>query len=82
MSFKPHITHDSLGNEYAKFAELKPGQTIWLDKGFTCRKPGPTKLQADNGELYFQCAAGQHFLEGQLDGGHLIGIYAQEPKSI
>lgn len=70
-------TKDIKGRHYAKLQELKVGDAIELDGGFTCAKAG-TKIvkQNERGELYFPCKGGRHMLVGQADDGiHCIGVY-------
>lgn len=62
-----------------KLSELKAGDRIMLDHRFTCRAPGETVVMAGEAwRLCFECAAGLHYLDGQLgpDGETLIGISA------
>lgn len=81
------------GREYAKLSDLKPGDMIEIDGGFEegdCfLKAGAQfmvhaedqnwldRLKRKPKELYFNCGAGYHALEGQLDddGDYLIGVY-------
>jgi hypothetical protein len=69
--------------ETAKIHELKEGDAVILDYGFTCHGPGQVTIKKnDQGLLYFDCADGQHHLIGQLaeDMVHLVGIYRDEDK--
>lgn len=65
-----------------KLSELKPGDVLIADGGFTCLLNGeacPVKA-ASSGNLYIPCADGQHFLDGQLDhdGDSLLGLRLAE----
>lgn len=71
-------THDTNGREYARLSNLKAGDVVDLDGGFTCgissrRLP----VEADSSGLYVPCGEGKHYLDGQIDdaGDHLIGVY-------
>lgn len=68
---------DKQGRSYAKLSELKVGDTIELDGGFTCRQAGRATVKArPDGALYFDCTDGGHALHGQADDGeNLVGIY-------
>lgn len=70
------MTTDKSGRTYAKLSELKAGDSIELDGGFTCATAGRTKVQEDDGGLYFACGDGHHYLSGQADDGvHCVGVY-------
>lgn len=60
--------------------ELKAGDTITIDNGFTCAMAGDhTVLMDDNGPS-FRCDCGLHYLDGQVgDDGHLVGIVNLNP---
>lgn len=63
--------------EYAKLSEVKTHETLYVDNGFTCCDAGPVTLCLDPEckELYFECDAGQHWLEGQInEKGELVGM--------
>lgn len=62
---------------FAKLSELKAGDTIELDDGFTCAEAGEAKVVQRDGGLCFRCGEGWHYLTGQLadDDNTLIGIY-------
>lgn len=74
-----------------KLTELKPGDHVIADGGFTCIEEGArleVKSDPEVGvalgpehQLYVDCAVGQHFLDGQLtDDGELVGLSrAPEP---
>ncbi len=60
-----------------KLADLKAGDTIEIDGGFNCAAAGPVGVHiGDDGELYFDCRAGRHYLAGQEDepGEALVGV--------
>lgn len=71
------IYSDISGRPYAKLSQLKAGDTVELDSGFTCRMEGSVELQADTkDELFFVCDDGKHYVSGQADDGeHCVGIY-------
>lgn len=70
-------THDKAGRPWAKLSEIKAGELIELDSGFTCARAGQIQVYARaSGELFFYCEDGTHLLLGQADDGeHLVGIY-------
>lgn len=58
-----------------KLKDLKAGDTVIVDGGFTCMKPGHKEVLSDNGGLYLGCDEGVHYLVGQEDeDGELIGL--------
>lgn len=71
---------------WSKLEDLKPGDKLKADGGFTCLKEGDireVKLH-ECGSLYVDCAdGGKHFLEGQLDyktdSGEVIGFELVKP---
>ena len=70
------MTHDKQGRPWAKLSELKPGDTIELDAGFSCAHLGPREIVKDARGFYFICAQGSHYLDGQADDGeHCVGVY-------
>ena len=50
-----------------KLSDLKAGDRIIADEGFTCLPVGPHVVKDYNGELYVDCSCGKHMLDGQLD---------------
>lgn len=51
-----------------KLDDVKVGDVLIADGGFTCLKPGPHEVKADEeGRLFIACAEDRHFLEGQID---------------
>lgn len=77
---------DTNGRPYAKLSEVKVGDILEADSGFTCLKDGAQlKIKSDGGDLYVDCSGAEdddpeekhkHFIEGQADDGeHLVGFY-------
>lgn len=61
-----------------KLSELKAGDTVFVDNGFTCMDAGKKTVKSDRGHLYVKCDAGNHDLAGQLhDNGTLSGVSLQ-----
>lgn len=53
---------------YAKLSEVKSGDKLRADGGFTCLAEGDiVTITKYNSILYVPCACGRHYLEGQLD---------------
>ena len=76
-------THDAQGRPYAKISELKAGDIIELDDGFTCAVAGQRVLKTTSRGLAFDCDEGEaaHAIDGQADDGeHCIGIYKAQVK--
>lgn len=49
-------THDIIGAEYAKLSELKPGDKVQCDGGFTCLHLGDIKeVKVDKLGFYIEC---------------------------
>lgn len=62
---------------YLKEGEIKAGDTVRLDGGFTCVEAGLTIVQEDSGGLWFPCSSGRHYIDGQLKKtGEYMGISA------
>lgn len=59
-----------------KLTDLKIGDAVYTDDGFTCMKEGRHSVQGDAGGLFLKCDEGKHYLEGQEDDetGELVGI--------
>lgn len=59
-----------------KLTDLKDGDFILCDNGFTCLEQGRHTVKSDEqGDLYIDCAMGYHYLDGQEnEDGDLIGI--------
>ena len=71
------LTTDTIGKPWAKLSELKPGDILIPDGGFTCMKEGARmKVVKDkDGSLFLPCNCGGHSLDGQADDGeHLVGL--------
>lgn len=75
-------THSTDGRSWAKLSELKPGDKLIADGGFTCMRDGAIKvvLAEPNGELYVFCDGPDG--EGGLEEGkchhNLKGQISQE----
>lgn len=79
---------DINGKPWAKLSQLKLGDKLRADGGFTCIDEGAVlEIRADDdGELYVDCRGsedatdcgpGLHYLDGQADDGeHLVGFYS------
>lgn len=68
-----------------KLSDVKAGDTIELDDGFPCWPVGgQVAVEADaDGDLYFACTHGKHFLEGQTDEETwdvMAGVIGHTPK--
>ncbi|WP_299686656.1 hypothetical protein [uncultured Tateyamaria sp.] len=63
-----------------KLSDLKAGDTITLDEGFTCLDAGDhTVLMNDTGPCV-RCSEGLHYLDAQEDmQGDLVGVIAHKP---
>lgn len=87
-------THSIDGREWARLSNLKAGDRVELDDGFTCGIAGKTLtvLQDEDG-LFVPCDGGdiseephatnerKHYLDGQIsevDNDHLVGIWMAE----
>ena len=58
-----------------KLTDIKSGNLVFLDNGFTCVKPGFHKVNSDKEGLYVCCDHGKHYLNGQEDeNGDLVGV--------
>ena len=74
------MTTDISGTPWAKLSELKPGDILIPDGGFTCMKEGARMkvIQDHDGSLFLPCNCGGHALVGQADDGeHLVGLYRE-----
>ena len=59
----------------AKLKELKAGDVVYTDAGFTCLDAGKHHVHEDEDGLYIKCDEGRHYLEGQInDHGTLSGV--------
>lgn len=68
---------------FVKLADVKPGDRLVADAGFTCIKAGAVvevgETRSGNdwlgADLYVPCSHGKHFLDGQTnDAGHCVGL--------
>lgn len=59
-----------------KLADIKAGDYVCTDGGFTCLKPGLYLVEKSSHGLYICCDCGEHYLDGQEDeeGSDLVGI--------
>jgi hypothetical protein len=62
-----------------KLTDLKPGDLIVADDGFTCLTEGEVcevLFSNDANEAYVKCSDGTHYLDGQLDedGEIIVGF--------
>lgn len=63
-----------------RLCEVNAGETLKADGGFTCVVANQDVIiEADaKGELFFKCADGRHYLDGQVgDDDRLIGLRRQ-----
>lgn len=61
--------------DYAKEADVKAGDVLVTDGGFTCMKDKELKTVCeDENGLYITCAEGHHYLDGQLERKEYIGL--------
>ena len=66
----------------AKLADVKHGDTLIADAGFTCLDAGQHEVKTDaTGAFYVDCADGSHYLSGQKDqAGNLVGMSKPLPS--
>ena len=58
-----------------KISDVKVGETIIADDGFTCMDAGAKVVKATKHGLCIDCRDGEHYLDGQQgDDGELIGL--------
>jgi hypothetical protein len=71
--------------DFALIDEVKPGDFLVTDGGFTCLAAGSLRrVEADaEGHLFIRCAEGEHGLEGQVDNEErcLIGLFPFRTKT-
>lgn len=60
-----------------KLSEVKAGDMIYTDMGFTCMKPTSHIVQEDDLGLFIECNSGNHYLNCDING-ELVGI-SKEP---
>lgn len=59
-----------------KLSDIKPGDTVKLDGGFTCHDGGLALVHEDSRGLFVFCRDGRHYLDGQEDAcGNLVGVF-------
>lgn len=68
---------DKSGRPWAKLSELKVGDKLEADGGFTCMNKGQVfDVQREGARLFIACREEYHDLQGQADDGeHLVGLY-------
>jgi hypothetical protein len=59
-----------------KLTDLKEGQFVKVDSGFSCMKEGVKKVYQNDKGFYVLCSHGKHYLDGQEDekGSDLVGV--------
>lgn len=58
-----------------RLSDLKAGDKVFTDGGFTCMRPMQHVVQSDDCGLFISCAEGKHYLDGQeSETGELVGI--------
>lgn len=64
--------------KFAKVSEIKAGDYIKVDGGFTCIKEGSKrKVCTNHKELCFRCSGGWHYLKAQITRNIYVGIYKE-----
>lgn len=73
---------DKHGRKWAFAKDVKVGDMLECDPGFTCMACGAKRCVKREGTrggfstLYIDCRDGKHFLEGQIgEDGELVGLY-------
>ncbi len=66
---------DLRGRPYAKIADVKVGSILKPDGDFTCMLEGTKLVVAHDDGLYVPCSVGRHYLSGQVQGDHYLGLY-------
>jgi hypothetical protein len=70
------LTSDRRGRSYARYSQLKKGDKVEVDRGFTCMKASIKVVRESKHGLYVTCDEGTHYLAGQLtQEDYLIGVY-------
>jgi len=61
-----------------KLSDVKQGDVLIADGGFTCLKEGQRcAVQSDSNGLFIPCNEGKHYLDGQVsfdNKGELVGL--------
>ena len=63
-----------------KLSDLKPGDKLKADSGFSCIEPNAICIvQEIDGRLFVKCTSGHHFLDGQTEPmddphGEMVGF--------
>mgnify|MGYP000266944799 CR=1 FL=1 len=58
-----------------KLEDVKVGDVLTADAGFTCMPAGQHEVKIDDTGLYVECDHGKHYLDGQKMGdGTLDGL--------
>ena len=68
--------------ELVKMKDIKPGDKLFCDNGFSCLAPRTIceVKKNENGFLFIECNFGMHFLDGQLnEDGSLEGLTIFDP---
>lgn len=61
--------------KFAKIAEVTAGDVLVADDGFTCIAAGTELVVMDKGDgLFVACDYGRHYLDGQVEGDHYVGL--------
>lgn len=71
------VALDRCGRPWAMASDVKAGDMLQCDGGFTCMRDGAKKVvKADGDKRYVACRDGRHYLKGQENNdGALIGLY-------
>ena len=70
---------DKSGRPWAKISEVKVGDLLEPDGGFDCLECGAHLMVFhDSDGLFIKCSEGHHYLDGQIEGDHYIGLYKVE----
>ncbi len=65
---------------FAKISDVKAGDKLKTDGGFTCMAEGEVKtiIADEAGRLFIECCDGRHALDGQEEGEIYVGLYKVE----
>ncbi len=65
-------------SKWAKLTQVKVGDKVQIDAGFSCCDSGIVVIHNDDDDLYFLCQHGRHYLAGQAAAEeNLVGIYRE-----